>query len=401
MTELTATFFSANRAKLREAIAGVAPIVMPAAGMLQRSTDTTFPFRQDSNFWYLTGVDEPGAVLVMERDETYLILPDRNDIQVLFDGATERKDIIARSGITTLCGEAEGWRKLTATLKHTSSVAIAGAPPPYISAYGFYTNPARARVLNRIKRAVRDIEIHDIRPQLATLRCVKQPLELVVLRHAVTATLDALDELERKLPDLHTESEAAACITYEFHRRGYDHGYEPIVASGMNGCTVHYIANNASLDPTAYLLLDVGAQVEYYSADITRVLHPSTPTQRQRDVLAAVADVQSYAMSLLKPGAIMTEYEKQVEQYMGKKLKQLGLITTIDRPSIRRYFPYLTSHFLGLDVHDVGDRQVPLQPGMVMTVEPGIHIPEEAIAVRLEDDIVITQQGIDVLGVKR
>lgn len=399
--KLSAAFFTGNRAKLREAIPDDAPIVIAAAGLLQRSADTTFPFRQDSNFWYLTGINEPDIALVIDKAEEYLILPPRNDIQILFDGAVEREQLSRSSGVSTIYDEVEGWQKLTKSIKSAGRVATVDAPPAYVDAYGFYTNPARATVMNRIRSNTKINTIVDIRPELSKLRCIKQAVEVTAIRHAVDVTCDALESLEQQLSSIQTEYEAAALITHEFHKRQLEHGYEPIVASGKNACTVHYIRNNSPLDKSAYLLLDVGAQVDYYSADITRVLHPSKPTARQLAVASAVADVQAYAMSLLKPGVVMTEYETLVEQYMGKQLQRLKLIKTTDRDSVRRYFPYLTSHFLGLDVHDVGDRSAPLQPGMVMTVEPGIHIPAESIAVRIEDDVLITKTGVEVLGRKR
>ena len=401
MTKLSASFYSRNRQNLQNAVGAKGPIVIPAAGLLQKSADTTYQFRQDSNFWYLTGVDDADIVLVIDAEETYLILPPRNEIQVLFDGVVERTELTKNSGIVSIYDATEGWKKLKSAAKRAGSVASVGAPPVYVQVYGFYTNPARTRLISRLKRAVRGLVVHDIRPELARLRAIKQKPEIELLNQVVDVTLDTLDELAVRLPSMRYEYEAAAFVTHEFHRQGYEHGYEPIVASGGNACTVHYIANNSPIDASSYLLLDVGAQASYYTADITRVLHPGRPSRRQYDVLAAVKDVQSYAMSLLRPGVTLGGYEEQVEEYMGKKLIELGLIEAVDRKSVRQYFPYLTSHFLGVDVHDVGDRQAPLEAGMTLTVEPGIHIPEEGIAVRLEDDVVITKNGIDVLGSKR
>lgn len=401
MTKLHADFFSHNRDMLSGLVARKGPIVIPSAGLLQKSADTTYTFRQDSNFWYLTGINEPDIVLVIDRDETYLIMPHRNSVQVLFDGEIVDSDLVTSSGIAQLYPSKQGWQKLKDSARRSGEIACIAVPPAYIDVYGFYTNPARSRVIRSIKRSVPDLIVHDIRPELAKLRSVKQPDELSIVNEVVSATLSSITLLERELSTLKFEYEAAALLTHEFYKRGYKHGYQPIVASGVNACTVHYIHNDSPIDQSSYLLLDVGAESSYYSADITRVLHPTTSNQRQQDIFAVVKNVQEYAMSLLKPGVILAEYEKKVEAYMGQKLLKLGLITGQTTTEIRRYFPYLASHFLGLDVHDVGDRHAPLDEGMVLTVEPGIHVPEEGIAVRLEDDIVITKSGMDILGAKR
>jgi Xaa-Pro aminopeptidase len=146
------------------------------------------------------------------------------------------------------------------------------------------------------------------------------------------------------------------------------------------------------------LILDVGAEVEHYAADITRTFSLSgRPSSRQQAVHAAVSEVQQYAFSLLKPGVMMREYEQQIEQFMGEKLRELGLIKTIEHDEVRKFYPHATSHFLGLNVHDVGEYDRPFEAGEVLTVEPGIYIQQEGIGVRVEDDVLLTPNGIKIL----
>jgi Xaa-Pro aminopeptidase len=140
--------------------------------------------------------------------------------------------------------------------------------------------------------------------------------------------------------------------------------------------------------------------VENYAADITRTYALGVPSKRQQQVSEAVQDVQKFALKLLKPGTSLRDYEQKVEELMGEKLLELGLIKTAEQRNIRRYYPHSTSHFLGLDVHDVGNYEQPLAAGMVLTVEPGIYIPEEKIGVRIEDDVLITKNGVEVLSKK-
>jgi Xaa-Pro aminopeptidase len=194
------------------------------------------------------------------------------------------------------------------------------------------------------------------------------------------------------------EYEIEADLTRGFRRRGaMGHAFEPIVAGGERACTLHNVANNGQLSSDELLLLDVGAEVRHYAADITRTYSIGTPSRRQQAVFDAVLEVQQFAFSLLKPGALLKENEQQIEQFMGEKLRELGLIKNIEHDEVRKFYPHSTSHFLGLNVHDIGDYSRPLEPGMVLTVEPGMYIPDEKIGVRIEDDVLITDDGYEIL----
>jgi Xaa-Pro aminopeptidase len=157
---------------------------------------------------------------------------------------------------------------------------------------------------------------------------------------------------------------------------------------------LHNTANEAPLSADELIVADVGAEVEHYAADLTRTISLRPPTRRQQAVHAAVLEAQEYAMSLLKPDVMLREYEQQIEHFLGEKLRELGLIKTITHENVRAFCPHATSHFLGLNVHDIGDYDRPLEPGIVLTVEPGIYIPDESIGVRIEDDILITEKGV-------
>jgi Xaa-Pro aminopeptidase len=177
------------------------------------------------------------------------------------------------------------------------------------------------------------------------------------------------------------------------------HAFAPIIAGGPRACTLHYERNDAALSADELLLCDVGAEYSHYAADITRTFSlADAPTRRQETVHAAVLDVHAFAVSLLKPGVMPKAYEQQVREFMGEKLRELGLIKTIERDTVREFYPHATSHFLGLNAHDVGQYDLPLEPGIVLTVEPGIYIHEETIGVRIEDDVLITEDGNRILS---
>ncbi len=399
-SRFSSEFFAGNRQRLRELFTGTAPIVVSANGLLQRGGDSTYAFVQDANFWYLTGIEEPDILLVMDRDKEYLVVPGRSASREAFDGAVATEGLSQRSGVLDVYDDKTGWEKLSGRLRKVKHVATLAVPPAYVEHYGLYTNPARAALVQRLREAKPELELLDISPHLGRLRMIKQPLELEAIQAAINVTIGTIKETLKpaKLRKYAFEYEIEAELSRGFRRRGAaGHGFEPIVASGQRACTLHNVANNGALAADELLIVDVGAEFDHYSADITRTVSLGSASRRQQTVHGAVAEVQQFAFGLLKPGVILRDYEQQIEQYMGEKLRELGLVKTISHEEVRKYYPHATSHFLGLNVHDVGDYERPLEPGVVLTVEPGIYIPREAIGVRIEDDVLITSKGIKIL----
>ena len=394
-------FFVGNRERLRQLFTGTAPIIITANGLLQRASDETFPFHQDRSFWYLTGIDAPDITLVMDKGKEYLIVPDRESIREAFDGALDLGQFTRISGIADIYNEKEGWKQLEARIKKVQHVATLAASPAYVDAWGMYTNPARAALIKRLKDMNEPVELLDLRQHLGRMRMVKQPVELAAIQQAIDITIDAMKDVicPKSLAKYAFEYEVEADLTRGFRRRGAQgHAFTPIVAGGERTCTLHNISNDAQLASGELLLMDVGAQYSMYAADITRtVVLGQQPSRRQQQIHDAVLAAQQYAYSILKPGIFLRDYEKQMEAFVGEKLRELGLIKSISSETVREYFPHATSHFLGLDTHDAGDYERALEPGVVITVEPGIYVPAEGIGVRIEDDIVITSEGNDVL----
>lgn len=400
-SHFTSDFFAGNRKRLRELFTGTAPIVITANGLLQRGGDSTFPFVQDASFWYLTGIDEPDVVLVMDKDKEYLIVPHREATRVAFDGTVNDSNLRQVSGIATILEGSEGWRRLENRVKRAKHVATVAASPSYVERYGMYTNPARRQLVRKLKASNDTIQLLDITMHLVRMRMVKQSEELLAIQAAVDVTVDTLKEVLKpsKLTKYSFEYELEADLARGFRSRGASgHAFEPIVAGGERACTLHNVANAAAFSADELAVIDVGAEVEHYAADITRTVALSTPSRRQIAVYQAVLEVQAFAMAHLRAGQFLQTYEEKVERFMGEKLQELGLIKEPTHESIRHYYPHATSHFLGLNVHDVGDYTLALEPGNVLTVEPGIYIPEEGIGVRIEDDVLITKDGIEILS---
>lgn len=398
-----AEFFEGNRQRLRTLFTGKAPIVITANGQLQRSSDSAYRFVQDANFWYLTGIDEPDIILVLDKEKEYLIVPSRSTARETFEGAISHHDLQKISGIKQIYDEKEGWNQLSGRLKKVKHFATIAAPPAYIDQLGMYTNPARAQLIAKIKEINDNVEPLYITSHLSLMRMIKQPQEVEAIKHAIDITAGAIKKAmtPAKIEKYSNEAEIEAEITKYFRiNSAKGHAFDPIIANGHNACVVHYNQNNSELNKKELLLIDIGAEYNHYAADLTRTFSLSTPNKRQQAVYDAVLDVQNYAISLLKPGILLDDFENDIEHYMGEKLRELGLIKTINHDNVRKYYPYYSSHFLGLNVHDSGLHDRPLEPGVVLTVEPGIHINEEGIGIRIEDNILITDNGNTVLSEK-
>jgi len=397
----TADFFRANRRALKDRVQADVPIVVAANGLLQRGGDSSYAFTQDANFWYLTGIDEPDITLVMDGDEEFLIVPVREQNRETFDGAVDTAKLTMQSGITKIVDETAGWKHLDQLLTRSGKASLPAAAPAYLEHYGMYSNPARSRVAERLQHHIANLQIIDVRAELARLRMIKQPVELAALQKAIDITGQTLNDVLKaanlKSYEHEYQLEADIARGFRFHG-GRGHSFEPIVAGGKNACTLHNVSNDAPLHKNDLIVVDVGAEYQHYAADITRTVCYGKPTDRQRAVYDAVREVQAFALDLLRPGTKLRQYEDKVARRMGQELKALGLIKSANKADIRKYFPHATSHFLGLNVHDVGDYTLALQPGVVLTCEPGIYIPEEGIGVRLEDDVLITEAGNTVLS---
>jgi Xaa-Pro aminopeptidase len=404
MTDLeyfTPDFFIGNRKRLQDAIGNDAVIVLAGNGLMQRAADEPVVFTQDSNFWYLTGCNEPDVLLVITPSKTFLVAPSLSKERQTFDGSIDVAALAARSGISDIVDEREGTQRLKNITQNTQTIATLGTTPSYIARYRMHILPYRRRLLARLRRLNTTLVIRDIRPELAKARSVKQPAELAALQRAIDITTQTLIDVSK--PDvLHAatrEYQLEAAISYGFRSRGADgHAFQPIVGAGAHSTTLHHVHNNGVVTPGDMIVLDIGASVEHYAADITRTVSQQPLTTRQQAVFDAVVRIQNYALTLLKPGCMQPAYEKAVVVQTGVELQKLGLITKNTPAQVRRYFPHATSHFLGLDTHDVGNYQEPLVPNMVLTCEPGIYIPEENIGVRLEDDVLITESGNLVLS---
>lgn len=373
------------------------PIIVVAHNHLQRSGDVPYAFKQDNNFWYFTEINEPGCILVMAEDEEFLILPKKNQIQKIFDGETDISDLKKRSGIENIYEYNDGWNNLKKLIKTHKKVNTVLPKKQF----GMVINSATNDVINTIKRAAPKVMINDISKQVARQRMVKTAEEIKIIQQAIDITNQTLQEIftENWQDRYKNESEIARDLNIGYLQRGASgHAFEPIVASGQNACTIHYVKNDAGIDKGLPLLVDTGAEYVNYASDISRTYLPANASTRQKEIYQAVREVADFALTIMKPGALIRDIEQHVERRMGEALISLGLIKTNETKEVRKYYPHAVSHHLGLDVHDLADYSVPLAENMVITVEPGIYVKEEGIGVRIEDDVLITKTGNRLLS---
>jgi Xaa-Pro aminopeptidase len=370
------------------------------------SADSTMPFQQHRDILALSGVDQEESILVLfpnasnSAHREVLFLKETSDLIAIWEGEKLTKQAaFETSGIKTVY-----WLQQFPTIFKQMMA----------EASGIYLNTnehlrANTEVETRedrfIKKVKQDFPAHQVfkaAPIMHKIRSIKHNLEIELMQRACKITEAGVRRLLGFIKPGVWEYEIEAELAHEFLRnRSKGFAYTPIVASGKNACVLHYIENNQQCKDGDVILLDVGAEYANYSSDLTRCIPVNGKfTTRQKEVYNAVLHVKKEAEKLLVPGTIMAEYHKQVGHLMEEQLVNLGLISmediktqNPDWPAYKKYFMHGTSHFLGLDTHDVGLWHEPIQAGMVFTCEPGIYIPEEGLGIRLEDDLVVQETG--------
>ena len=370
------------------------------------SADSTMPFQQHRDILYLSGVDQEESILVLfpdakdEKHREVLFLKETNDHIAVWEGEKLTKEAAFEvSGIKTVY-----WLSQFDTIFKT---LMAEAESVYLN-----TNEhlrASTEVQTREDRFIIDCKqkypAHIYRksaPIMHSIRSIKEDIEIQLMSHACSITEKGVRRLLNFIKPGVYEYEIEAELAHEFLRnKSKGFAYTPIIASGKSACVLHYIENNQVCNDGDVILMDFGAEYANYASDLTRCFPVNGRfTERQKAVYNAVLKVKKFAEAMLVPGTILADYHKEVGRYMENELVQLGLINSNDIktqnpdwPAYKKYFMHGTSHYIGLDTHDVGPWNEPIQAGMVFTCEPGIYIPEESIGIRLEDDLVVQDSG--------
>ena len=370
------------------------------------SADSTLPFEQHRDIFYLSGVDQEESILVLfpdcpkEQHREILFLKETNEHIAVWEGAKLTKEAALKtSGIKTVFWLQDMEKVLFELMTQCDTI--------YINTNEHYranveTETREDRFTKWLKEKYPAHSVAKSNPILQRLRSVKEGIELDLMQKACDITEKGFKRILGFVKPGVMEYEIEAEFMHEFLRnRSKGFAYTPIIASGNNANVLHYIENNQECKPGDIILMDVGAEYANYSSDMTRVIPVSgTFTKRQKEVYNAVLRVKNEATKMLVPGAIWADYHIEVGKVMTSELLGLGLLDkkdvkneNPDWPAYKKYFMHGTSHHMGLDTHDYGILTEPMQANMVFTVEPGIYIPKEGFGIRLEDDVVIQEKG--------
>ena len=401
--------FKKNREKFASKMPTNTIAIFNSNDLMPKNADQLMAFKQNSDLFYLSGIDQEETILIIIKHSSIfrsiLFIRETNDTIKIWEGSKLAKnDAEAISGIDTIFWNTEFESKISSIMKQCNIVFLNS---------------------NEHARAVITVETRDARfkkwikvkfpkhiykkaaDMIYPIRAIKGLEEVSLIQKACDITKIGVSKVISTLRPGIYEYEIEAEIIREFllnKSRGF--AYDPIIASGSNACILHYGSNNEVCKDGDVVLMDFGAEYANYASDLTRCFPVNGRfTKRQKKIYNAVLNVMKQSKNILKPGIVLSEYEKEVGSFMEKELVDLGLISSREvskstgTPAYKKYYMHGTSHHLGLDVHDVSGPNQILSEGMVLTCEPGIYVPEEGIGIRLENDILITSNGhVDLMN---
>jgi Xaa-Pro aminopeptidase len=395
--------FIENRARLAKLLPPKSIAILNANDILPTNADGSLLMRPNSDLFYLTGVEQEETILLLfpdaddEKLREILFLREPNDHNELWEGHKLRRDEAQKlTGIRQIKWSQDFWGNFRRLICEAENVFL-------------NTNEhkrATAEVQTRDDRFIREVQqrypLHTYRrlaPILHQLRLVKSEHEVNLIQRACDITAKGFKRVLRFTKPGRNEVEVEAEFAHEFIRNRARFAYEPIIAGGKNACCLHYQENQADLKDGELLLLDVGSAYGNYASDMTRTIPVNGRfTKRQRAVYDAVLRVLRESTARLRPGLLPKDWQKAAELQMTEELLKLGLLKPkdvkkqdSDWPAVKKYFMHGLGHPIGLDVHDVGDTTKPMEAGWVMTVEPGIYIPDENLGIRLENTVLVTE----------
>lgn len=404
--QIDQNLFIKNRAKFTSQMKPNSVAVFNSNDIYPVSADSTLPFAQHRDIFYLSGVDQEESILLLFPDAPYenlkeiLFLKETNEHIAVWEGEKLTKErAFEVSGVKTVIWLQDFPKTLKEIMSYSDTI--------YINTNEHYratieTETREARFIKWWKENYPAHKVEKSNPILQRIRSVKESEELDLIQQACDITEKGFRRILNFVKPNVMEYEIEAEFAHEFLRnRSKGFAYTPIIASGANANVLHYIENNQQCKAGDLLLLDVGAEYANYSSDMTRVIPVSGRfTDRQKQVYNAVLRVKNEAAKMLVPGTLWKQYHVEVGKFMTSELLGLGLIDKADVqnenpdwPAYKKYFMHGTSHHMGLDTHDYGLLNEPMQANMVFTVEPGIYIPEEGFGIRIEDDMVIQAKG--------
>ena len=404
-SQIDNTLFIKNRKKFTNKLDTNSVAFFNSNDIYPVSADSTLPFEQHRDIFYLSGIDQEESILVLFPDsideifKEILFIRETNDHIVHWEGEKLTKsDAFEISGIKNVHWLGEFDEILSKILKEVNHV--------YINTNEHYrqnveTQTREDRFIEKLKN-FGGLSFKKSNPILQYQRSVKDEIELSLIKKACDITKKGFERVLSFVKPGVWEYEIEAEFSHEFLRnKSKRFAYTPIIASGINSNYLHYIKNNKQCQSGEIILMDVGAEYANYSSDMTRTIPVNGKfTTRQKTIYQAVLNVKKSATELLRPGVLWKDYHIEVGNIMTSELLKIGLLNKVDiqnqtkkKPAYKKYFSHGTSHHMGLDTHDYCDLDMPFEKNMVLTVEPGIYIMEEGFGIRLEDDVVINENG--------
>lgn len=372
---------------------------------MRRSGDQFYPYRQDSALFSLTGIDQEGTILILHPDakkkfnrEILFILSEDREHAVWNGDRLSTSEAGKISGISHIMS-LEKWDKMAPEIfSHVHSI--------YINTPDREKMPGHVQTQNErnaagLMKTFPHYSFHQSQPILQKMAMIKHPLEVDLVKNAIDITGKAFDRVLHTVQPGIKEYEVEAELTFILTKYGCRHAFEPIIASGKSACTLHYITNDQMIKPGTLILIDFGAEYANMASDMTRTIPASgTFSLEQKKIYRSVLHVLDEVTNFMRPGITLKEINIEAAKLIESELVKLKIISRSEikrqnhkSPLWKKYFMHGVSHHLGYDVHDISDREAPLRPGMILTCEPGIYLPDMNLGIRLENDLLITRTG--------
>lgn len=396
-----------RRHKLADKLQSNSILLLHSGNLKHKSHDEFYPFYPSMNFWYLTGIEQDNVVLMMIKEDTlineYLFIEETTDYMRKWVGEKLSKEIA--STLSGIDQKMIMWQTQFSSFFHNvmNSSRRADFTIPKILYLDLFALTEKDEPISytQFKTQInqyRNLQIQNINELLYPQRMIKDDMEIASLKQAISITNKGLQRLMKELPTRDNEGQLDADFTHQVQLEGATElSFKTIAASGENATVLHYEENNSPLFQKDLILFDLGAKFNYYSADISRTYPISgTFTNRQKQIYELVLLANKESIKAVKAGVTWGELNKVAKDILTEGAMRLGIIT--EPKDIGNYYYHSVGHFLGLDTHDVGGYGVPLEEGMVITIEPGLYIKEEQIGVRIEDNVLVTKNGCENLS---
>ena len=393
-------FFAENRKKVGDFLENDSIALFFSGNEMPKSTHSVFPFSVDRNFYYLTGLNESGIALLLSKrngevTETLFLKKSDPVMEKWVGKPLSEEQGTELSGIEKV-DFIDGLRQFLAVqfFKYDFKNIYLDLQRPSWDG----ENTVAMDFVSEIKEKYPFLSIKNIGREIGQMRSVKKPEEVVCLKDSIDVTKNGIEMIMQKVKPGMLENKLEAWFDYVLKKSPNTvHSFESIVAAGENATILHYQENNSIIKDGDLILLDVGAAKDQYCADISRTIPASGKfTERQKTIYDIVLNASNKVIESVKPGLPFTRLNEIAKDELAKGCMEIGLIK--EEKELGEYYYHQVSHFLGLDAHDTGDRECILEEGMVFTVEPGLYIAEEKIGIRIEDNILVTKDGLEVLS---